>query len=370
MKGLFKKVYSLINDKFKILISFNETKNESGYTLIIVFLVLTILMVLGTAYVSVALSEIKQAERHEKRVQAYYYARSGAEKAYTRIKEGLKDEFNAENDYFDNFTWDLENPVILEDNNPPENKINVTIYENYDTDNPDQNKLLNITDYSSLQELAQSQEKIFIKSIGRVKYQENDIEETVILDLKLPDSYTPPSADSNDENTETAQENEWVKGNGNNSNSNGSGVIEPIQGESDKAIVFQGSGNSLKLNQGVAQFKAEKFYFEDEKDKSIQIKPDSILKLYSDTNIFYIGIELDTHNNKDDGGLCLRTSDENIDQPGLVYFGKGLTSGDNVIESGVYYFPNKGICLPDDIDELVPYTGNYSDLEEWTETWK
>jgi len=55
--------------------------NEKGYTLVSVLLVVLLLVILGGAYIVVMGSEVRQSVVHSDRVQAYYYARSGAEAA-------------------------------------------------------------------------------------------------------------------------------------------------------------------------------------------------------------------------------------------------------------------------------------------------
>lgn len=54
-------------------------KNNKGFALIVVIMVMAIMTILGTAILNISLSETKQASYEDKRLQAHYLARSGAE---------------------------------------------------------------------------------------------------------------------------------------------------------------------------------------------------------------------------------------------------------------------------------------------------
>lgn len=54
-------------------------KKNKGSALIIVIMVMTIMTILGAAILNISLSETKQASYEDKRIQAHYLARSGAE---------------------------------------------------------------------------------------------------------------------------------------------------------------------------------------------------------------------------------------------------------------------------------------------------
>lgn len=62
-----------------------KLNKEDGYVLLSAFIVLLVLISLSAVYVSISLSEIRQVENHENRVQAYYYARSGADIAISKF---------------------------------------------------------------------------------------------------------------------------------------------------------------------------------------------------------------------------------------------------------------------------------------------
>ena len=54
-------------------------KGNKGSALIVVIMVMVIMMILGTAILNISLSETRQASYEDKRIQAHYLARSGAE---------------------------------------------------------------------------------------------------------------------------------------------------------------------------------------------------------------------------------------------------------------------------------------------------
>ncbi|MTI94931.1 MAG: hypothetical protein FH749_05495 [Firmicutes bacterium] len=53
--------------------------NERGSTLVTVLVVTLILLIFGTTLISVGMNDVTQAVRHEKKIEAYYLARSGAD---------------------------------------------------------------------------------------------------------------------------------------------------------------------------------------------------------------------------------------------------------------------------------------------------
>lgn len=80
-------------------------KNEQGYTLISVLLVVLLLTILGGAYFFAMNFEVHQSFRHDDRIQAYYFARSGAEAGFFWLEnegylDGIK-ELDKDNTYFE-----------------------------------------------------------------------------------------------------------------------------------------------------------------------------------------------------------------------------------------------------------------------------
>ncbi len=53
-------------------------KNEKGYALVLVLIIMIIFFMLGTALIAVSTSQVKEAVKQQERVQAYYLAYSGA----------------------------------------------------------------------------------------------------------------------------------------------------------------------------------------------------------------------------------------------------------------------------------------------------
>ncbi len=66
--------------------------NEKGYTLVSVLLVVMLLVILGGTYMVVSSTEIRQSIIHSDRVQAYYFARSGAEVGSEWIRGNFRTE--------------------------------------------------------------------------------------------------------------------------------------------------------------------------------------------------------------------------------------------------------------------------------------
>ncbi len=73
-------------------------KNERGYALVLVLVVMLALFMLGTALVGVSTSQVREAAKQQERVQAYYLAYSGANavvewvKSGEEVPEGVSDE--------------------------------------------------------------------------------------------------------------------------------------------------------------------------------------------------------------------------------------------------------------------------------------
>ena len=86
---------------------------EEGYILVTSFVVLLVIVILGVVYANLAITQARQAEQHNDRKQAYYYARSGSERAYLELAKGLDKEIEYK---FKNFSWDMNEGLKKEIN--------------------------------------------------------------------------------------------------------------------------------------------------------------------------------------------------------------------------------------------------------------
>ncbi|MFW6377534.1 MAG: DUF7305 domain-containing protein [bacterium] len=73
---------------FKISSIKRFDKDNNGYLLVSVFIILLILLAVGTVILNITLAEYKQAERDKNKIKAYYLARSGAELTADSIING------------------------------------------------------------------------------------------------------------------------------------------------------------------------------------------------------------------------------------------------------------------------------------------
>ncbi|MFW6308673.1 MAG: hypothetical protein ACOC1S_01505 [bacterium] len=337
-----------------------EFQNQQGFVMISVFIVLIILLALSSALVALTISEIRQVENHNKYQQAYNYARSGAEKAFMRIGEGLanltEDQITGQSsinsELFGDFSVDQEDWVFQVDEEEDISvEINLINYDDQKMDNE-----FKITDLKYIEVRSRGQ-------VGKVTARRG-----ANYMLEYADMFPPPMGHY-PEGTKTAQDEdvEWVAGSGN------SGVIEDtdgdIWGKEDNSYVFRGPGNSLRLTSNkTAKFRGENFYFDDLDDlKAIQMMKGSRLELYSDSVAFYINIELE--DNPDPGQLCFHPPEDEVRR---VYFAQGVDYGnEQIVEPGIYTYPEEGICLPGDEDKLEEYRDKrIMDIEEWDMEWR
>lgn len=100
-----------------------KPNNEKGYTLVSVLLVILLLVILGGAYMVIMSAEARQSIIHSDRVQAYYYARSGAEAASNWLIANHSSFF--EQDTNRKFYGDLVEGLSAD--NPGDPEIEVTI---------------------------------------------------------------------------------------------------------------------------------------------------------------------------------------------------------------------------------------------------
>ena len=319
---------------------------EEGYILVTSFVVLLVIVILGVVYANLAITQARQAEQHNDRKQAYYYARSGSERAYEEIADGLiENDPSLIEQYFYDFSWDMNGYLEKEDNLNEDDKINVRInlYDEYD------NKI-------SLDELdINNLEKIKVVSTGKVE----DIKVNKRANYRL--EYTDITEIP--ENYSKQAEN-WVKPDSPDAQSLVIDNNEEIEGDPDEEAVFLTDPNnaSLKFNNGTAEYTASIFYFQS-KDKT---KPFIIRsKLILHSNIVIINVPLEFNPN---GKLCIYAISEEDDV--IIYFDKE-SEIDGVNFEGFYTLKEEAVgkvCLPDEKEMLIPYNPKRN-IENWDQIW-
>lgn len=137
------------------------------------------------------------------------------------------------------------------------------------------------------------------------------------------------------------------------------GAAEDQNGNLQK-VIFEAKVN-VWLNTGPSILKSSEMYFLNA-PLSLEIYQGTVLQLYADLLVFKGEIYLRTQGNTD-GRLCLFVSNgiEGSKIPGgdpnklygIVYFENGVMLGsDEIIEPGAYYFPN-GTCLSGQANSLI-----------------
>mgnify|MGYP000173215446 CR=1 FL=1 len=334
--------------------SFKKLFNkEEGYILVTSFVVLLVIVILGVVYANLAITQARQAEQHNDRKQAYYYARSGSERAYLEIAEGLieNDVNEMEKKFFD-FSWDMTGNLNKQ-SDINENEIinvNINLYDE-DENEIDLNEVeLNINDL----------EKIKVVSTGKVgdikvnKRANYRLEYNDITDI--PDNYSK-------------QAENWVKPDSPNAQSlvidrNEDSEYLP-EGNPDEEAVFLTDPNnaSLKFNNGTGEYTASIFYFQS-KDKTKPLIIRSSLILHS--NIVIINVPLDFGPN---GELCIYSISEEDDV--IIYFDKE-SEIESVNFEGFYTLKEEAagnVCLPDEQEMLIPYNPKRN-IDNWDQIWE
>ena len=288
-------------------------KDERGIALPVVLMVMIVLSVLGTALWQYSTADTVQVTVDEKKMQAYYLARAGAEATAQYIRNNPSSAATLIND-------PKTDPMYMSDGT---NDYGNGTYEVDVTGDPNNVK---------------------IESTGTV----NDVKQTVVITL-TPTGGVPTTPS----NARSATDLDWLNGQSHVINH---GTHEPV--------VFPVSylaGNLqdyLKVNQD-AEFEASSMYFE----RYVQINS-CTLTLHADEIIFRDDVELNTqgHNYS---SLYLDISDHGTDGAdiaelggisgttyGKVYFIGGIKydNGTVVLSPGAYYFPINS-SLPTDKDQ-------------------
>ena len=322
---------------------------EEGYILVTSFVVLLVIVILGVVYANLAITQSRQAEQHNDRKQAYYYARSGSERAYKEMAEGLDKSIY---DKFKDFSWNIDEE--FDPDNPNDNskniEVNITLYPEKINSNDDIRYL----------------NKIIVESTGR----EGDIivdkganltltyKPELTLDESTDDITIPNGEDKIDSGSI-----ELVAGN--------SGIMKPkdenyyddsdlimVDDESyqdEKWIVIEANANDLKLKDKIIYLGAMGFKITS-KNLNVPVLSlsitDSYLILTAEKVIFEVPVTLNGYSS-----LCFYHPNG-----GSVYFSGGVKHEEfgEILSPGVYtYPPNKKVCIP----------GSNSDIEDWNKIW-
>lgn len=142
-------------------------KNERGYTLVTVLLVIMLLTVLGGAYILAMNFEVRESYRHDNRVQAYYYSRSGVEAA----SEWL---ITNQSDYF---KLGPAGNIMLKDGHP----------ENIGTDPETGSKIIEF-DLTNGLDINSTNNQDFVRAtiwLEEETYQEGQVEEEVLTEIRI-----------------------------------------------------------------------------------------------------------------------------------------------------------------------------------------
>jgi len=294
-------------------------KNERGTALPMVLVVMIVLSLLGTALWQYSTADTMQVTADEKKMQAYYLARAGAEATAQYIRNNPDSASTLINDQ-------KTDPVYMSDGT---DDFGNGTYEVDVTGDPN-----NIT----------------IESTGTV----TNVKQTVVIKLTLTNGIpiTPSNARS-------ATDLGWLNGQ--------SQVIE--HGTHDPVVfpVSYQAGNLqdyLKVNQD-ADFEASSMYFE----RYVQINS-CTLTLHADEIIFRDDVELNTQGHNQ-STLSLDISKHGTDGTdiveiggipgtiyGKVYFVGGIEDENGtVLSPGAYYFPINS-SLPADKDQYIPFEPN------------
>lgn len=301
----------------------DRLRNIKGGALVLVIIILAVFSILGVTLLTISLTENKQAIYQEKKVQAYYIARSGAEAVGSYII-----------------------------NHPKENLI-------------DQNSEPTTLGRGSFQiKVPRGEDRaIIIKSTGRV---DSVIQVVTLRIIPTLTGKVPNTPD--DAKNASDKDLGWLKGASHNINKY---MIDKYNG----TVKFQCSDTITLESNGNSNLGATALYFEN----SVSIGKDAVLTLEGNPIVFHKFVELTTHNKRPVGLMVLNVVNgidgEDIGgasgvQYGKIYFLENLKldTGEIIVENGAYYFPN-GIQLPDDKNSLIPF--DYGDIDtQYKKIWQ
>lgn len=365
-------------------------KDERGYTLVTVLLVVLLLTILGGAYIFAMNYEVRQSAQHDYRVQSYYLARSGAEIGYQRIGEGINawlDPDKNHEDYFADFYANKDSGFTgLQDSSETEEiSVDINIV-------PD--------DAVSLEQIKNIQ--IFSSAIYKGAQREFDLE----LLLTPPDEVIPTDkgvVEGDDERYPGARDNDLVFGNTLNKDI-AQGDAPLVERSGTSVVTFKdvpGQDWSIQPNTETT-IEADEVYFTDPLEIMHKTGDPTILNIKASLIAFYEDIEFKRQGGStiEYGNLCLQLPEEEdalyestatmpseelgSGKPyGIVYFGKvnnegeieGVYFQDEDGEShnykGFYYWTDPTVCLQQEHEKLKPLDlfTDFS-IENWDTLWK
>jgi Tfp pilus assembly protein PilX len=297
-------------------------KKKEGIVLVVVLIVMAVLTILGTGILQVSLGEAKQASYEEKRIQAQYLARSGAEAAIGAWSKAISDGATLPSGPANTVYLDNTNQFVT---TPPTSYIGRFTATITGT-NP-----------------------VIVSSVGTVDGINQTITATIIIS-----SHTTQVTN---EGTEMSTQN-WYAANGKVSNS-----TPPAHNELN-AIINPPSGNGiLKFVQTDSIFEAASIDF---KVAIWNFKNALVLK--SDKIIFEKLIDF-----RHGGSLILRVN------PGQTRPGKGAQLFGKVQYNGVWYWFSDNMTLTDPLTQLldpipvgsadIPTSTNTATVNDYTIKW-
>ncbi|MGE7771656.1 DUF7305 domain-containing protein [Viridibacillus arvi] len=183
----------------KILKNDLTFKNEKGYTLVIVLMVLIVISVLGVALMSVTASTMKQSSNERTDQSVYYIAEAGIVQKREELNTQLKEAFKSTKEHYGTLTnkekimFNFKDYFHIQaEQNIASSQVNqFSNYEEHFGEEPKSTIILTKDKDDS--------NKYYIKSIGEIGDKKRTVTQEYIVDLVLettptPETYTPKYA--------------------------------------------------------------------------------------------------------------------------------------------------------------------------------
>lgn len=333
-------------------------RNNQGYVLVSILLVVVLLTILGGAYAVTTLFEIRSSTAYGHRMQAYYYAKSGLELGYKYLL-ALDDE-----DRISNFL-EAEGPKIFIFGSIGGS---ITISDNDNSTGDEET-------FAVIEVLDQNDEKqVSINAVGRHGASIYEVEAALILRDVGEGEFKPPQSNAFFNNGElkegyySASDKDFTQTGG------GSPVIKQGgSGALDDKVVFHHDKHDFKVttNDDISLIAKEMYFTTGLDIDSSSNNFDTRLSLTAERIIFYEKVEIDEHSNHGSGFLCLQAP---INEKLIYVFMKGLyldSEKKGKIENEQVYFvpPGGKICFPNGIPQLYDGDGGYKPVIEWDPFW-